>query len=823
LRQRIKEAGPSMNVDIIATGHSHIDVAWLWTVGQTRRKSGKTFHTVLRLMEQFDDYHFTQSQPQLYDYIRQDYPGLFEQIKERVKQGRWEITGGMWVEADCNIIGHESLARQFLLGRSFFREHFGKDAETPILWLPDVFGYSANLPQVIKQAGLEYFFTTKISWNQYNRLPYDTFLWQGIDGTKVLTHFATTQYSKDTYFSTYNALVTPEQIINTWTNFQQKELHQNLLVTYGYGDGGGGPTRAMLENIRELNDFPAMPRVRQGSAYDFFKKLKQACGDRLPVWNGELYLELHRGTYTTQSQTKRANRKSEFLLHDAEFLAALASVLDENYSYPAAEFKKLWQLLCLNQFHDIIPGSSIAQVYEDAAQDYKIIKETAQAIVNNSLQVISESIEGDILLVNPCSFSRSDTAFIADNNLKDKSLKLADGSDVLTQSVDGGILVSVPNAAPFSITPLILGQCSKKVENSLIARADLLENNFIRVQFNKAGDIIGIYDKINKRNVLPEHSVANQFQAFEDRPIKNTVSDLGDAWDVEIFFDDKMWTSQPASSIKVIESGPVRATLEITRKILSSQYVQRISVLHNSPQIDFDTQIDWQERYILLKAAFPIDVLSQSAAYEIQWGYIERPTHRNTSWDWARFEVCAQKWIDLSEGNYGVSLLNDCKHGFDTRDNVMRISLLRGTNSPGVDADRGVHQFKYSLLPHAGSLNEFTISAAYQLNDPMIAYVPQKPAEKINAKKVQSLITTDCPNVVIETIKFAEDGNGIIVRLYESLRKRGNVALTTCFEIARAYQTNIIEDNQKVLEHSGNKIDLYLKPFEIATLRLIPK
>ena len=354
-------------------------MAWLWTVDQIRRKAGRSFHTVLRLMEEFPDYHFTQSQPQLYDFVRQDYPELFAAIKERVAEGRWEPIGGMWVEADCNLTGAESLARQFLLGRTFFREHFGPGAESRVLWLPDVFGYAWALPQLIKQAGLEYFFTIKIGWSQYNRMPYDTFWWQGLDGTRVLTHFSTTPEEAGGYgASTYNSDATPAQVIGTWTNFQQKELHHNLLMAFGYGDGGGGPTREMLENIREMKAFPATPRLRQMDVGDLFPAIEAKAGRHLPTWNGELYLELHRGTYTTQSRNKRANRKSEFRLHDAEFLASLASVLDSHYEYPAATLRHAWELVCLNQFHDIIPGSSIGPVYVESQKQHAEVQGTAR-------------------------------------------------------------------------------------------------------------------------------------------------------------------------------------------------------------------------------------------------------------------------------------------------------------------------------------------------------------------------------------------------------------------------------------------------------------
>ncbi len=810
LRHGVKEAGPSLNVDITATGHAHLDIAWLWTLNQTRHKAVRTFHTVIRLMEQFPGYHFTQSQPQLYEMVRQDHPSLFEQIKQKVAEGRWEPIGGMWVEADCNLSGAESLARQFLLGRTFFRQHFGAEAESPVLWLPDVFGYTWSLPQLIEQAGMNYFFTTKIGWNQYNRLPYDSFWWQGLDGTRVLTHFATTPGAP--YASTYNATASLEEVLGTWKNFQQKETSQHLLMAYGWGDGGGGPTREMLENIREMEDFPAVPRVRQGSANDFFRRLEAEAGDRLPVWNGELYLEYHRGTYTSQARNKRANRKAEFALHDAEFLAVLASLLDPAYSYPAEALHQAWEIVCLNQFHDIIPGSSMTMVYVESLQQYEEIQKTCAQVKEASLNAIAGKLGGDLLLVNPTSFPRTDLAWWAGELPAGYCLQLASGQRLPVQPASGGIWIAPNELAPYSVTPLVLaGGETPSLDTGLTATPTLLENAYLRVGFNSAGDIIRIYDKSNRREVLTEGAIANQLQAFEDRPLDF------DAWDIDIFYDDTMWTASPADSIEVVEGGPLRGTLEIRRKILHSQVVQRISLTYNSPRLDFDTTINWQERHILLKAAFPVDILSPLATYEIQWGNIQRPTHRNTSWDWARFEVCAQKWADLSEGGYGVSLLNDCKYGYDIRDNVMRLSLLRSPTLPDPLADQGEHRFTYSLLPHRGGWEEQTIAAAYALNNPLI--VARGTGGALNS---YSLLAADQPHVVIETIKQAEDGRGIIVRLYESQRRRGEVILRTGFPLGGAWKTNLLEEKQADLKPEGNQVNLFIRPYEIVTLRLLP-
>ncbi len=826
LQEGLREAGPPMPVEVVGVGHAHIDVAWLWPLAQTRRKAGRSFHTVIRLMEAFPHYTFTQTQPQLYEFVRQDYPELFEAIRKRVAEGRWEPLGGMWVEADCNISGAESLARQFLLGRRFFREHFGEGAESPVLWLPDTFGYPWSLPQLIREAGLKYFFSIKITWNQYNRFPYDSFWWQGLDGTRVLTHFSTTPAKPGVEGgpSTYNAEATPQEVLGTWQRFQQKEHQRTLLMAFGYGDGGGGPTREMLENIREMRSFPGLPQVRHGTVREFFEHMEEESSSRLPTWNGELYLELHRGTYTTQSRTKRYNRKSEFRLHDAEFLAALAHMAVPSYAYPHTRLTEAWRTVCLNQFHDIIPGSSIRQVYEEAERAYADVLAAAAQVRDEALAALAAQWGGvDVLVVNPISFSRQDLAFWEGHLPPGYRLVREDGTPIPAQETEAGTWLAVGELPPYSIHRLRLEPGPVPTISQVVTAEDnLLENAYVRVELNEAGDIVRIYDKVNDREVLPPGAVANQFQAFDDRPLN------WDAWDVDIFYEETMWTADPATEIRVVEQGPLRATIEIRRRILHSPYVQRISLAYNSPRLDVDTRIDWQERHVLLKVAFPVNVLSPRATYEIQWGHIERPTHRNTSWDWARFEVVAHKWVDLSEGGYGVSLLNDCKYGHDVRDNVLRISLLRSPALPDPEADRGEHRFTYSLFPHAGPLSEETLAAAYALNDPIIVY----PVENGMSSDAPSdtprlcgvpLVAVDRPNVVVETVKWAEDGNGLIVRLYEARRMRGTVQIKVAVPLAAAYRVNLLEEEDRPLAVEDNVVFLSLRPFEIATLRLVPR
>jgi alpha-mannosidase len=432
----------------------------------------------------------------------------------------------------------------------------------------------------------------------------------------------------------------------------------------------------------------------------------------------------------------------------------------------------------------------------------------------NSGTVLAGHVGGDLIVVNPTSFHRSDLAFWQGELPPDKFLSLPDGTPVPVQPAPGGVWIDAGELPPFSATPLSFGDGrSPRPETGLTVSRSHLENRYLRVEFDGAGDIVRIYDKVNRRELLPPGAVANQFQAFEDRPLNF------DAWDIDIFFEDKMWTPEPATEIEVVESGPLRATVLVRRRILGSEYTQRISLSYNSPRLDFDTVIDWRERHVLLKVAFPVDVLSPVATYDIQWGNIERPTHRNTSWDWARFEVPAQKWVDLSEGDYGVSLLNDCKYGHDVHDNVLRLTLLRSPTMPDPEADLGEHRFSYSLFPHAGRWDHRTVGEAYALNDPLI--VIRGKGEKPPSGAI-SWFRVSSPGVVIETVKQAEDGNGIIVRLYEYRRSRGMVSLSTGFELEDAWRTNLLEEDAERLDHSSKEVRFPVKPYEIVTLRLLP-
>ncbi len=831
LREGVLAAGAPLELDIAAVGHAHLDVAWLWPLIQTRRKAARTFSTVLRLMEQFPEFYFTQSQPQLYQYIAEDHPQLFRQIKQRVDEGRWELIGGMWIEADCNITGAESLVRQLLLGRRYFSCTFGRP-DSPVLWLPDVFGYAWQLPQLMLQAGLRYFATAKLSWNQYNRIPYDAFWWQGLDGTRVLTYFITT--SKPGWWgATYSADLTPDEILTTWQGAQQPEAVREIMIPFGHGDGGGGPSRTMLENSRNMASHPGLPRVRTSTARAFFERLEQDTGSKLPTWDGELYLELHRGTYTSQARNKRWNRKSECLLHTAEFLAAWAS-LNSAYRYPSAELRRAWELVCLNQFHDIIPGSSIHEVYVDSQRDYEEIRRIGEAIQDEALEALAGGLPESAKLVvyNPTSFVRSEIVEVEGDWSGDRRIISLDGTPLPMQRTAQGVLVAVPPVPPYGYRALGIGTGEAPPCDDLLYAgrpeygpadaqmspecAMIMENAQLRMEFNCAGDIVRLFDKCQKREVLPAALRANLWQAFEDRPLD------WDAWDIDIFYEDKQWLADPAEHMTVAETGPLRVCLAIERTILRSRITQHIYLYRDSLRVDFKTSIDWQERHILLKVAFPVAILNSRATYEIQWGNVERPTHHNTSWDWARFETCAQKWVDLSEGNYGVSLLNDCKYGHDIHNGVIRLTALKGATFPDPTADLGLHHFTYSLLPHSGDWRNGTVPAAYALNYPLVVRSVQGGAGDDRSPDCRSLVSTSSKPVIIETVKRAEDGDGLIVRLYEHERTRGLASLDAGFELSGAARCTLLEEDQATLEVIASRVCLEVSPYQICTIRLRP-
>ncbi len=820
LREGLQNGGSPLDVDIIAIGHAHLDLAYLWTVDQSRRKCGRTFSNVLKMMETYPDYHFSQSQPLQYQFTKEDYPAIHDAMRERIDEGRWEVLGGMWVEPDCVITGAEALARQIVYGRLYFRDEFGPDVETPVLWLPDTFGFTWSLPQLMKEAGLKWFVTNKLNWNQYNQMPFQLMWWQGLDGSKVMAHFLTTprkvQYLP--HATTYKAELSAEEVFGTWENFRQKPSHSELIMAYGYGDGGGGPTRELIDTLDAYQDMPGAPRMRPGTVRTFFENAENdpAVAD-VPTWNDEFYLELHRGTLTSQSRAKWHNRKCEVLLHQAEFLGTLAQ-LATGAPYPAATLRKAWELVLLNQFHDILPGSSITEVYEQTLADYAEVRHSVSAVRETAIEALTETMPSDtsVVVINTQPFGGGRIGFLPDN-LDTGLMDLRDERSLLTQDVEGGTLIETPIIEPYSV--IALGQTTAPANTNTGLSAKLtedgavLENFDLRVVFDDKGEIASIWDKRAKREVLEAGKTGNKLLAFEDRPV------VWDAWDIDIYFEDRCDIVDQLDEMSVVEEGPLRAAIEIKRTFRSSTITQRVSLDHRSKRIDFDTTIDWNETHTLLKAAFPVDILSPTATYDIQFGNMERTTHRNTSWDLAHFESAAQKWADLSEGNYGVALLNDCKYGYDIHHNVMRLSLLKSATMPDPIADQGFHYMTYSLLPHEGDWRRDVPRAAYDLNNPLIVRHVSNAAGRTPWRH---LAMAHKSNLIIETVKQAEDGNGLVIRLYENSRERGPVTVQFGFDVAAVQRCNLLEDVRETVPVRHNHIELDVRPYEIITLRVIP-
>lgn len=778
------------NVNAVCIGHTHIDVAWLWTLAQTREKVLRSFSTVIALMKKYPEYKFMSSQAQLYKYLKEECPELYEEVKKMIKAGRWEVEGSMWVEADCNLSSGESLVRQVLYGKNFFKEEFG--VESKVLWLPDVFGYSAALPQILMKSGVDKFVTSKIGWNETNRVPYDTFWWKGIDGTDIFAYFMTAQDKHrgvpTSTSCTYNAKLNPSQLQGGYDRYQQKDINNEIMITFGYGDGGGGPVKKDLEYYDYLKKgITGVPKAKMEFAGSMLERVKKRAekNPKTPTWQGELYLEYHRGTYTSQAKNKRNNRKSEFLFEKAETLAVMNEMLN-NKKYPQKELHDGWETILLNQFHDIIPGSSIKEVYDVSSKQYEQIKLTGEEITEKAYNDIMENVntDGGVIVFNPNSFKG------------DGAVKI-DGKTYTVKDIPakGYKVIKKPEIAQTVVT----------TENTI-------ENNFFKLVLDENGTFTGIYDKRNQRDVLKKNARGNVFTAYEDLPRDY------DNWEISNYYTDKSWEVNKVKSVKQIKDG-ARAGLEVKKTFLNSTLIQKIWLYDDIDRIDFETYIDWKESHIILKTAFPVDINTDKATYDIQFGSVERPTHYNTSWDSAKFEVCAHKYADISEYGYGVSLINDCKYGHSIHDGVMSLTMLKSGTYPDPTADKCEHYFTYSLYPHADDYKQAgTIKQAYELNNPMTAFKIKKQTGKLSDE--YSFIAPEDENVVIETVKKAENGDGIIVRMYESFNKRTNTVLKTGFDFKSVTLCDMMENDLKVVRAKNGSIPLTLKPFEIVTIKI---
>lgn len=816
-------------------GHTHIDVAWLWTLAVTEDKAVRSFATVLALMDEFPEYKFMSSQPQLYKYVEKNAPQVFAAIREKVAAGRWEADGAMFVEADCNIASGEALVRQILIGKRYFQEKFGVDNQ--ILWLPDVFGYSAALPQIMKKSGLSYFMTTKISWNEFNKMPYDTFTWEGIDGTGILTHFIPTrdyQASEDKFgfatahFTTYNGYLNPSQVKGGWQRYQQKHLNNEVLMSFGHGDGGGGPTRDMLENQRRLaRGIPGCPRTVMSTAGDFFRQLAADVKDSkyLPKWSGELYLEYHRGTYTSMARNKKYNRRSEFAWQNVEWLYSLAGILNVS-SYPGEEIASGWEVVLRNQFHDILPGSSIREVYDDSRTEYEQTLTLAGRLLAGGIKDITAGLgladgKDGLAVFNPNGFSTGGPVFFhLDGDYA--SPVLIDGEqEYVCQKYGEDWLCQVPAIPARGYRVLALADRGSSADSELVVSKELLSNRYFAIRLDAKGQFTSIYDKRAGREIIPAGMKANVLMSYEDKPHNY------DAWDINHYYREKSWEIDDVAAMEVVAAGPVCGSLKIRRDYLDSTIIQTITIWQDMARIDIHHDIDWKQKQILLKLLLPVDVHSKTATFDIQYGNVERATHSNTSWDFARFEVCMHKWLDISEDDYGISVLNDCKYGCSVQDNVIGVSLLKSAIHPNPEADKERHEFTISLYPHQGGWrNAGTVGQAYLLNNPLLAArVTGKDEQGDTLPREFSFVASDQENVLIEVVKKAEDSSDWIIRLYECYNRRTKVRLKFGSELLAAKECDLMENDLADLqvvsvEESASAIDLWVMPYEIKTLKV---
>ncbi|KAL1303710.1 hypothetical protein AAFC00_007062 [Neodothiora populina] len=826
--------------DAIVTGigHCHIDTCWLWPWAETKRKVARSWSNQCDLMERYPEHRFCCSQAQQFKWLEQLYPPLFDRVKSKIKEGKFQPIGGSWVEHDTNMPSGESLVRQFVYGQRFFESRFGQRCTT--FWLPDTFGYSTQLPQLCRLAGMTRFFTQKLSWNNINNFPHTTFNWVSLDGSQVICHMAPCEtYTAEAHFGDVKRSVT-----------QHKSMDQDptSLLVFGKGDGGGGPTWQHLEKLRRARGMSdkigLLPRVRMGdSVDDFFARLEKKAenGTEFVTWYGELYFELHRGTYTTQANNKKNNRKSEIMLHDIEYLATLASIQDvikgtkTGYKYPKEEIDSMWENVLLCQFHDCLPGSCIEMVYDDSAELYAKVFKTGEKLLMDALDALGfddkPTTKDNLVAINTLGFGRREVA---------KLPAIAGLPKYASLQGEAGMT---------SITPLTAASTSEaSVSVSEVSKGVfVLSNSQFDVQVC-AGVITSLYDKKAKREVIAGGEKANQLVIFDDKPL------YWQAWDVEVFHLNSRQELKADGPTTITENGPHRVSVTTTTIISDKSSIKTTISLsavvdQNVPTyVETEAEVDWHETMKFLKVEFPVTVTNTEASYETQYGIVRRPTHYNTTWDMAKFEVCCHKWADLSEHGYGVSILNDCKYGFATCGNLMRLSLLRAPKAPDGHADMGKHTFRWAILPHKGALDHRTVQAGFAFNNPMKVISHPSPQD---AKSILQAFTLspDSDGLILDTIKRAEDdedvlpsssssfssssilpskirkGKSIILRIYDSLggKSTGTVVFGDGITVAKAWKCNILEDDlvEMKLGKNGKEMEIGLRAFEVASYRVL--
>lgn len=741
--------------EIVAVGHAHLDTAWLWPLAETYRKLVRTLTTQLRYMDEYPEFRFVCSQAQQLAWLKERSPELWARVRAKVESGQFVPVGGTWIEPDCNLPSGEALVRQFLQGQRFFERELG--GRSDIFWNPDVFGYNGQLPQIMRVCGIRRFLTQKLSWNRFTTPEHQTFIWEAVDGSQVIAHFPPAD--------TYNAAATIEELRRSARDYKDHVHSRTSMLVYGWGDGGGGPTREMLETIRRARDLQGVPRTACGTPAELFERL-EAEPDERPTVLGELYLEYHRGTYTTQARTKRGNRRGEIALHDAEFLSSLVGS-----DYPRAELERLWQLLLLNQFHDILPGSSIRLVYDDAERDLAEVEAGANALSERVLGAV------DVVPVNTIGCDR-------------REVVTSEGELRLVEAPAYGCGSFADPTGTVSLDGLVL------------------ENGQLRAELSPDGTVLSIVEQATGREALA--APGNRLELYDDRPV------AFDAWDIDPFHLETRQDCGPAESFEVVTDTPLRVEIAFERSIGAASRMRQVVRLDaGSRRLEFRTAVDWQESHTLLKVCFPLDVRAPYATYEMQFGYAERPTHFSTGWDSARYEVPGHRFADLSEHGFGVSLLTDCKYGYSCHGNQLRLSLLRSPRSPDPEADLGRHELAYAVMPHAGGWRDAGVVAeGLRFNAPL------RWADRPLLEPGRSLARVDDPNVVLDTIKRAEDSDALVLRLYEAHGARGTARLHLGIPFAWVRLATALEDDGEELETDGEAVVFRYRPHEIVTIKV---
>ncbi|ORY35984.1 hypothetical protein BCR33DRAFT_722459 [Rhizoclosmatium globosum] len=842
-----QKGGRSLH-QIYAIGHCHIDTAWLWPYDETKRKSGRSWARQITFMKRNPNFKFTASQAQQYEWVEQKYPTLFKDMQEFEKKGQFLPVGGTWVEMDCNLTSGESLVRQFLYGQRYFESRFGK--RCTVFWLPDTFGYSSQLPQLATSAGMKYFLTQKISWNNINKFPNNTFKWAGLDNTEVLSHFPPAD--------TYSGQCTVGEVLKNVHNHRDKAYSNKSLYLFGNGDGGGGPLYPMIERLEVLGNLEGLPAtIQTAGPAEFFKDLEETSRD-LVRWKGELYLEFHRGTYTSHGLVKKFNRKSEILLREVEFLSTLVLTnphkKNSDFTYPASELNRLWKLVLVNQFHDVLPGTSLKLVYDEVMDFYRDVEASGHKLKNDALRALFDTgnltsnsgLKQAIAVINTTSWPIDATVVELNMSELTPGVELYGSSTWRQCSKDGRALVYVNDLQSGSLQSFALGNKPSEFVPVIVQRIILpsnsskqtdsddfihvteetgfeIENKFINAKFDQHGRLVSLYDRESQHESIIPDQLGNVFKLFEDIPTG------WDAWDIEVFHLQKGWDAKVGLAT-VEEAGPLRVILKVKHPLTKrSSLEQRIIITAADGMIEFDTKVDWHENRLCLKVEFPLNVNCDFATYETQFGYIQRPTHYNTSWDLARFEVCGHRYADLSEYGFGVALFNDCKYGYSTLGGIMRMSLLRSPKGPDGTTDMEIHNFRYALYPHKGSfLASDVVKKAYQYNEkPIVHPIMINSSLLFNTE----FFRVSESNFVLDTVKVAEDPRGsnqnenvdIVLRFYESYGGRGVARVETLFNIKEARFCNILEDleDHVTIEDNGKTLVIPFGPFKVVSVRLL--